>query len=93
MPLYLPAGIRHIHVDPKHPHFHELANTGELVVMLNGEPFDKPIIAADEVNGFIRVLKTNAIGEALVRVQGKLVRPQTYTVKGHVELFLRKEEM
>lgn len=90
MTLLIPAGIRQFSGDPKHPFFRaELAGL-PLVATVNGEPVDKPWIAADEINGYVKCFRLDKDGQLMYEPFAGDERPITFRLKGKVQLFVRK---
>jgi hypothetical protein len=91
MPLMLPADFKDISSDPKHPYFRPEAYNPNLVIFLNGEPtIGLDIVVASETIGYIKVLR---------KEHGNYVMSERHpdrlamtVVKGHVQIFIRKED-
>lgn len=91
MPLYLPAGIRQIAADQKHPWYHpEIDLNNDLAVFVDGDlidPMQHPMTVVDEINGFVKYITVGTQGEITF---DSLDRIRTTRRKGRVEIFMKK---
>lgn len=88
MVLYLPAGIRQIAADKKHPWYNPQIDVQSLVVFVDGDEITQPITVADEINGYVKFLKVGTQGEIEF---DDLDRIRTTRRKGKVQIYIRKD--